>query len=180
MTSPHSKRGTRSGPAPGLPRAVALHWAAALRHRADGPTAYPRWHPVPETAKNGCALAIPVHPILQAVLDDTPSDHLTFLTTRVGSPFTPAGFTNWFRECCNEAGPIQGDIGSRASQSSMPASCRSGLFGERNRRDQRPQKPERGSAIHGCRRSIADGASGYGSDARSFPCDQKENIELQT
>jgi integrase len=53
--------------------------------------------------KTGAPLAIPVHPILQAVLDASLSDHLTFLTTRVGSPFTPAGFTNWFREVCNEA-----------------------------------------------------------------------------
>jgi len=28
---------------------------------------------------------------------------MTFLTTREGKPFTAAGFTNWFRECCNEA-----------------------------------------------------------------------------
>ncbi len=54
--------------------------------------------------KTGASLAIPVHPGLQAVLDATPSEHLTFLTTRGGSPFTPAGFTNWFREVCNEAG----------------------------------------------------------------------------
>jgi integrase len=29
---------------------------------------------------------------------------LTFLTTRDGKPFSAAGFTNWFREICNEAG----------------------------------------------------------------------------
>jgi integrase len=54
--------------------------------------------------KTGASLAIPVHPTLQAVLEATPSDHLTFLTTRSGSPFTPAGFTNWFRKVCHEAG----------------------------------------------------------------------------
>ncbi len=26
-----------------------------------------------------------------------------FLVTKFGKPFTPAGFGNWFRECCNEA-----------------------------------------------------------------------------
>jgi integrase len=34
--------------------------------------------------------------------------NLTFLTTRGGSPFTPAGFTNWFREVCDEAGLPKG------------------------------------------------------------------------
>jgi integrase len=58
--------------------------------------------------KTGAPLAIPVHPALQAVLDATASEHLTFLTTRGGSPFTPAGFTNWFREACNEAGLPKG------------------------------------------------------------------------
>jgi integrase len=53
--------------------------------------------------KTGAMLAIPVHPTLQAVLDATPSEHLTFLTTAYGKPFTAAGFGNWFRERCDEA-----------------------------------------------------------------------------
>ena len=31
-------------------------------------------------------------------------EHLTYLTTAFGKPFTAAGFGNWFREQCNEAG----------------------------------------------------------------------------
>jgi integrase len=58
--------------------------------------------------KTGRALEIPVHPALQAVLDATPSHHLTFLTTRGGKPFSPAGFTNWFRDMCNEGGLPRG------------------------------------------------------------------------
>jgi integrase len=54
--------------------------------------------------KTGRSLEIPVHPALQAILEATPSDHLTFLTTQAGKPFSPAGFTNWFRDRCNEAG----------------------------------------------------------------------------
>jgi integrase len=54
--------------------------------------------------KTGTTLAIPVHLELQRVLDATPGEHLTFLTTAAGKPFTPAGFTNWFRQMCNEAG----------------------------------------------------------------------------
>src|SRR5262245_65279526 len=44
--------------------------------------------------KTGAKLAIPVHPALQSVLDATPSKHLTFLTTKDGSPFSPGGFGN--------------------------------------------------------------------------------------
>ena len=53
--------------------------------------------------KTGTKLAIPVLPELKAVLDATPSNHLTFLTTSFGKPFAAAGFTNWFREACNSA-----------------------------------------------------------------------------
>jgi integrase len=49
-------------------------------------------------------LEIPVHPKLREIIDATPNNHLTFLTTRSGMPFSPAGLTNWFREMCNEAG----------------------------------------------------------------------------
>jgi integrase len=58
--------------------------------------------------KTGTKLAIPIHPDLQAVLDATPSGHLTFLTTAFGKPFAAAGFTNWFREACNAAGLPRG------------------------------------------------------------------------
>ena len=58
--------------------------------------------------KTGTTLSIPIHPDLKAILDATPSEHLTFLTTKDGKPFSPAGFTNWFRECCIEAGLPKG------------------------------------------------------------------------
>ena len=58
--------------------------------------------------KTGTMLSIPIHPDLQTVLDASPSDHLTFLTTSFGKPFVAAGFTNWFREACNEAGLPRG------------------------------------------------------------------------
>jgi integrase len=54
--------------------------------------------------KTGTKLSIPIHPSLRAVLEATPSEHLTFLTTKNGKSFSPAGFTNWFREMCNDAG----------------------------------------------------------------------------
>jgi hypothetical protein len=39
-----------------------------------------------------------------AVLDGTARDHLTFLTTAAGQPFTAGGFGFWFRKMCDEAG----------------------------------------------------------------------------
>jgi len=38
------------------------------------------------------------------VLDATPSDNLTFLTTRTGGPFNATAFSNWFKAKCREAG----------------------------------------------------------------------------
>jgi integrase len=58
--------------------------------------------------KTGTKLAIPIHPDLQAALDAVPSNHLTFLTTLYGAPFTAPGFTNWFRITCNQAGLPKG------------------------------------------------------------------------
>jgi integrase len=48
---------------------------------------------------------IPVLPELRAAIDAMPkTEHLTFLVTEFGKPFTPAGFGNWFREQCDDAG----------------------------------------------------------------------------
>ena len=45
-----------------------------------------------------------LHP-LQRVIDASTTGDLTYLVTGRGNrPFTPAGFGNWFRERCNEAG----------------------------------------------------------------------------
>src|SRR5262249_48902375 len=49
-------------------------------------------------------LDIPIMPELDATLIDTPKENLTFLLTQFGRPFTAAGFGNWFRDRCNEAG----------------------------------------------------------------------------
>jgi integrase len=58
--------------------------------------------------KTGMLVEIPVLPELQEALDAIPAEHLTFLTTEHGQPFTAAGFGNWFRERCNEAGIPKG------------------------------------------------------------------------
>ena len=54
--------------------------------------------------KTGAVLEIPIHTNLQAALDAMPNNHLTFLVTEQGKPFSAAGFTNKFREWCNAAG----------------------------------------------------------------------------
>src|SRR5262245_5338701 len=54
-------------------------------------------------AKTGTPLALPVRPELQAVLDATPSEHLTFLVTDTGKPYSPNRFGEAFRKWCDEA-----------------------------------------------------------------------------
>ena len=54
--------------------------------------------------KTGAALALPIHPELQAVLDTVPTTQLTFLTTLRGTPFTDHAFSDWFRKACRAAG----------------------------------------------------------------------------
>ena len=48
-------------------------------------------------------LVLPILPDLQ-ILEASPVGELTFLVTEHGRPFAVAGFGNWFRERCNEAG----------------------------------------------------------------------------
>src|SRR5262249_15801833 len=54
--------------------------------------------------KTGIELAIPVHEHLRAVLDATPSEPLTFLTTRSGKAYSRNGFAMHFRGWCDAAG----------------------------------------------------------------------------
>ena len=49
-------------------------------------------------------LLIPIDGPLAAVLAALPRTNMTFLVTEFGKPFTAAGFGNWFRDRCNEAG----------------------------------------------------------------------------
>lgn len=54
--------------------------------------------------KTGVPFDVPVMKELQLAIDAMESDHLTFLVTAKGKPFSPAGFGNWFREICDAAG----------------------------------------------------------------------------
>jgi len=54
--------------------------------------------------RSGLTLALPILEDLQSIIDASPTGDLSFLITEQGKPFTAAGFTNWFRDRCNEAG----------------------------------------------------------------------------
>jgi integrase len=54
--------------------------------------------------KTGALVTIPILPELRQCLDALEREHLTFLVTEYGKSFSPAGFTNWFRDKCAEAG----------------------------------------------------------------------------
>ena len=58
--------------------------------------------------KTGVSLSIPVHTQLQTIIDATPVNGLAFLMTAAGRPFTAGGFSNWFRDMCNQAGLPKG------------------------------------------------------------------------
>lgn len=56
-----------------------------------------------ERQKTKVPFDVPVMPILQEAIDAMPPS-MTFLVTAQGKPFTAAGFGNWFRQICDEAG----------------------------------------------------------------------------
>jgi integrase len=55
-------------------------------------------------SKTNKKLVLPVRPELKAVLDATPSEHLTFLVTATGKPYSANHFSETFREWCDAAG----------------------------------------------------------------------------
>lgn len=54
--------------------------------------------------KTGAELELFMLPALTDAIKPLPREKPTFLTTEFGKPFTAAGFGNWFRDRCNEAG----------------------------------------------------------------------------
>jgi integrase len=49
-------------------------------------------------------IEVPMLPVLQSIIEASPTGDLTYLVTDYGQPFTPAGFGGWFREQCDKAG----------------------------------------------------------------------------
>ncbi|MEH2480175.1 integrase [Nitrobacteraceae bacterium AZCC 2146] len=58
--------------------------------------------------KTRTLVEVPVMQELQTAIDATPNEHLTFIITQSGKAFSSAGFGNWFRDVCNEAGIPEG------------------------------------------------------------------------
>jgi len=54
--------------------------------------------------KTGGALRLPIRSELQEVIVATPCDHMTFLVSANGGPYSPNGFAEQFRRWCDEAG----------------------------------------------------------------------------
>jgi integrase len=54
-------------------------------------------------SKTKVKLSIPVHPELERIIAASNVTGLTFLTTAAGAAFSPAGFTNLFRDWCKAA-----------------------------------------------------------------------------
>jgi integrase/recombinase XerD len=53
--------------------------------------------------RNPVDMDIPLHRDLAEAIATSPSDHLTFLVTEYGKPFTPNGFGNAFKDWCRQA-----------------------------------------------------------------------------
>jgi len=56
------------------------------------------------TEKTGTAIAIPVLPALQEIIDASPTGDLALVATRDGRPMTKESFGNWFKDACKAAG----------------------------------------------------------------------------
>lgn len=54
--------------------------------------------------KTGAWVSLRIHSELRAAIDAMPTTNMTFLVTEFEKPFTVAGFGNWFRKRCDEAG----------------------------------------------------------------------------
>lgn len=73
-----------------------------LREISGGSVPVPTYRVLYGRVLDGATL--PIVPVLQEILDASPSGDLTFLVTEHGKPFTDAGFGNWFGDRCKEAG----------------------------------------------------------------------------
>ena len=58
---------------------------------------------------------------LQAIIDATPGEHLTFLTTKTGKPYSGNDFSGQFRVWCDQAGlPSECSVHERQRAADWP------------------------------------------------------------
>jgi integrase len=72
-----------------------------LQHVKDGCLEFTQ---IKGQRRNPKRLTLPILPDLQEIIDTSPCGDLTFLVNDYGRPFSAAGFGNWFRDRCVEAG----------------------------------------------------------------------------
>src|SRR5262249_11835787 len=101
-----------------------------------------------------------VHPELRAVLDATPSEHLTFLVTATGKPYGPNHFSETFREWCDAAG-----LPKRCTAHGLrKAACR--RFAEAECSGPEIMSISGHATDTGARAGVAGGAAAIGMDRR--------------
>ena len=71
--------------------------------------------------KNPVDLELPILPILQRIIDASPCGELIFLVNDLGRPFSGAGFGNWFRDRCVQAGVPSRAHGLRKAAATIAA-----------------------------------------------------------
>lgn len=115
------------------------------------------------TVKTHVSVEIPILPALQDTIDASPIGDLAFLVTEKGQAFTAAGFGNWFRDRCNEAGlsrcsalGVRKASATRAAENGATAGRFMAMYGWLNMREAgRYSKTAQRSKLA----SAADGAS---------------------
>jgi hypothetical protein len=107
---------------------------------------------------------IPIAPPLADIIAATPMIGVkTFLVTDYGKPFTPAGFGNWFRERCNEAG-LAALLGARPTEGLSTPHGRGWMQRRLHRQHQRPPRLSRDQDL---RTGRQQSTYGYGRNGAS-------------
>lgn len=118
----------------------------------------------------------PILPVLADIIARSPTGDLTYLVTSFGKSFTVAGFGNWFRERCNEAGlPQCSAHGLRKAGAAMAA--------EAGTTDRQLIWPYSTGHRRGRRTSIPPRQAVNGWPARrqiTSPTDQTQNMKCPT
>jgi hypothetical protein len=117
--------------------------------------------------KTGVPFNVEITPRLQEAIDAMPaSNHLTFLVTAEGEPFTAAGFGNHFRDLCDAAG-LPARCVTRSPQSRCDVLCRA--WRDRPSADGavRLELDLAGTGLHESCESKADGQRGKAAHIRN-------------
>ena len=118
--------------------------------------------------KTGAPVDIPVLPELQAAIDAMPkAEHLAFLVTEHGKPFSAAGFGNWFRDMCDQAGIAKNSQRARAAQGWRDPARRARMHRSRDHGLGWVDFDQRGAAIYQSSKPQAERAAS-GRQAQSW------------